>query len=467
MQQREQASASYSLQFGRLSAAYDSRQLTPSVVVRDALSRIEAARSSNPAWIHVFARDALLARAAKLEERRASGERLPLYGLPFAVKDNIDVAGEPTTAGCPAYRYVASKSAYAVERLERAGAICLGKTNMDQFATGLVGTRSPYGVCVNPFDSRYIAGGSSSGSAVAVALGHVSFALGTDTAGSGRVPAAFCNIVGVKPTRGLIGTSGVVPACRSLDCVSIFALTVEDASSVLKIAAGPDPGDAYSRSPAADAYAPHDAAPRCGIPRAADLQFFGDEVARRAFGRAIATLRSTGAELVEIDYAPFAEAARLLYEGPWLAERLAAIRTFYESFSDEMHPVVREIIGAGSRFSAVDVFRGQERLEALKKQTAEAWKRIDVLVVPTAGTIYLIDEVLAEPIKLNSKLGYYTNFVNLLDLSAVAVPSGWREDGLPFGITLIAPAFQDAMLAKWSARFHRADAPSTRESVRE
>jgi allophanate hydrolase len=461
MQRGPEASASYSLEFERLSAAYDSRHLTPSVVVRDALSRIEAAQSSNPAWIHVFARDALLARAENLEERRAGGESLPLYGVPFAIKDNIDVAGEPTTAGCPAYRYIATKTAYAVARLERAGAICLGKTNMDQFATGLVGTRSPYGACVNPFDSRYISGGSSSGSAVAVALGHVSFALGTDTAGSGRVPAAFCNIVGLKPTRGLISTSGVVPACRSLDCVSIFALTVGDASLVLKIAAAAYPDDAYSRSPRTNAHAPQERPLRCGIPRAADLQFFGDEAAKRSFQGATALLESVGAELVEIDYAPFAEAARLLYEGPWLAERLAAIRAFYESSSDDMHPVVREIIGAGRRFSAVDVFEGQERLHMLKKQSATAWEHMDVLVVPTAGTIYRVDEVLAEPIKLNSNLGYYTNFVNLLDLSAVAVPAAWREDGLPFGITLIAPAFQDAMLAQWSARFHRAFASST------
>ena len=459
MQGRSEDPPSHSLDFERLSAAYDARQLTPTAVVRDVLSRIEASQSSNPAWIHVFARDALLARAAELEQRRAHGERLPLYGAPFGVKDNVDVAGAPTTAACPAYRYIASSTAHVVERLEHAGAICIGKTNMDQFATGLVGTRSPYGACSNPFDSRYISGGSSSGSAVAVALGHVSFALGTDTAGSGRVPAAFCNVVGVKPTRGLVSTKGIVPACRSLDCVSVFALTVEDAGSVLRIAQEPDESDPYRRSSNQEVDGARHAFLRCGIPRAADLRFFGDEAAKIAFRRATETLESVGAELIEIDYAPFAEAARLLYEGPWLAERLAAIKTFYERSRDEMHPAVREIIGGGARFSATDVFEAQDRLQALKSESAETWQRVDVLVVPTAGTIYRIDQVAADPLRLNSNLGYYTNFVNLLDLAALAVPARFRDDGLPFGITLIAPALQDALLAHWGARFHRDCAP--------
>jgi allophanate hydrolase len=445
----------FSLDLSRLSAAYNSGELTPSAVVRDVLDRIEASGEANPAWIYVLPKDELLDRAAALEHRRASGERLPLFGVPFAVKDNIDVSGQPTTAACPAFSYIPAESAHAVERLEDAGAICIGKTNMDQFATGLVGTRSPYGACVNPFDSRYISGGSSSGSAVAVALGHVSFALGTDTAGSGRVPAGFCNIVGMKPTKGSIGMSGVVPACRSLDCISIFALTAGDAACVYEVMEGYDEGDPYSRH---DSFA---AKPvfnhvRCGVPRSADLEFFGDSVARRAFEHALETLKSLGAELVEIDYAPFAETARLLYEGPWVAERLAAIKRFFESCSDEMDAVVRKIIAGGVRFSAVDAFDAQYRLHALKSRCAEEWKRMDMLVVPTAGTIYRLEEIADQPIALNTNLGYYTNFVNLLDLAAIAVPAGFRKDGLPFGITLIGAALSDAALANWGSRFHRA-----------
>ena len=469
MQERRSAQLPYSVDLTRLSAAYDAGELTPTRVVADVLSRIAATREANPAWIHVMPHEMLAERAAVLEQRRAAGDSLPLYGVPFAVKDNIDVAGHPTTAACPAYSYVAGETAHAVERLTRAGAILVGKTNMDQFATGLVGTRSPYGACVNPFDARYIAGGSSSGSALAVALGQVSFALGTDTAGSGRVPAGFCNVVGLKPTRGLVSTHGVVPACRSLDCVSIFAPTVEDAAAVFEIARGYDAEDPYSRRPVIPAQAGiqngfrldprlRGGDVRIGIPRASDLEFFGDDQARRAFDRALDTLRALGADVVEIDYTPFAEVAGLLYEGPWLAERLAAIRPFFEASRDRVHPVVREIIAKGARFTAVDAFEAQYHLRRLARICDDTWKRIDMLLVPTAGTIYRVDEVLAKPFALNANLGYYTNFVNLLDLTAIAVPGAFREDGRPFGITLIAPAFGEAALAQWGARFHRAAA---------
>jgi allophanate hydrolase len=286
----------------------------------------------------------------------------------------------------------------------------------------------------------------------------VSFALGTDTAGSGRVPAAFCNIVGLKPTRGLISTSGVVPACRSLDCVSVFALTTEDAAAVLKIAAAVDANDPYSRSAPTRSEIGEEGRLRCGIPRSRDLRFFGDSAAERAFANAVANFEALGTALIEIDYAPFAEAARLLYEGPWLAERLSAIKGFYATSSDEMHPVVREIIGGGSRFSATDAFEAQTHLQSLKNLCSRAWTRIDALLVPTAGTIYRIAEIEADPVKLNSNLGYYTNFVNLLDLAAIAVPAPFREDGLPFGMTFIAPAFHDALLARVASRFHRAHA---------
>ncbi|HYC46988.1 MAG TPA: allophanate hydrolase [Burkholderiales bacterium] len=430
----------YSLGLMSLARAYASRGLTPARVVDHVLAEIARSAAANPAWIHVFAREALLERAAEIGRARARGERLPLYGVPFAVKDNIDVAREPTTAACPAFRYVARETAEVVKRLETAGAICIGKTNMDQFATGLVGTRSPYGACVNPYDARYIAGGSSSGSAVAVALGQVSFALGTDTAGSGRVPAGFCNIVGVKPTRALVGTRGVVPACRSLDCVSIFAQTVEDATAVLATAGSVRPEHVEGRT-----------ALRCGVP--SQLEFFGDAHAERAFDRALETLRSIGGDVVEVDFEPFLATARLLYEGPWVAERLAAIRSFFDKSSADMDPVVRQIIGGGARFSAVDVFEAQAELERLAGVCARVWDGVDALFVPTTGTIYRIDEVRADPIRLNSNLGYYTNFVNLLDLAAIAVPATFRDDGLPFGVTFIAPAFEDALLAQWGSRF--------------
>jgi allophanate hydrolase len=446
----------YSLDLERLSAAYKAHHLTPTTVVHDVLDAIDASQHTNPAWLHVVPREALAWHAAELEQRRARGEHLPLFGVPFAVKDNIDVSGQPTTAACPAFRYVASQTAHAVQRLEQAGAVCIGKTNMDQFATGLVGTRSPYGACVNPFDARYISGGSSSGSAVAVALGHVSFALGTDTAGSGRVPAGFCNIVGLKPTRGLISMHAVVPACRSLDCMSIFALTVKDVRLICDIATDHDERDPYSRADKLKPIAHTGSAVRCGVPRSSDLQFFGDKTAQRAFDRALRTVESLGAELVDIDYTPFAETGRLLYEGPWVAERLAAIKDFFESRSRDMHPAVREIIGGGSKYTASDTFEAQYRLEELKSLCAREWRRMDMLVVPTAGTIYRIAEVHANPITLNSHLGYYSSFVNLLDLAAIAVPAGFRDDHLPFGITLIAPALEDVKLAQWGSRFHHA-----------
>ncbi|MES2564273.1 MAG: allophanate hydrolase [Pseudomonadota bacterium] len=445
----------YSLDFSRLSRAYDAHSLTPRAVVSDIVAEIESTRSKNPAWIHVFAQDTLLARADDLERRRSQGETLPLYGIPFAVKDNIDIAGQPTTAACPAYRYLARETAFAVQRLEDSGAICIGKTNMDQFATGLVGTRSPHGACLNPFNDRYISGGSSSGSAVAVALGHVSFALGTDTAGSGRVPAGFCNVVGVKPTHGFLSTRGIVPACRSLDCVSIFALNVVDATRVREVAAEYDGDDPYSRRAGICSDAGMTRL-RCGVPRTSDLKFFDDAQARKAFDRARAQLERIGAELIEIDYSSFADTGRLLYEGPWVAERLAAIEPFFKASSAEINPVVRDIIAGGARYSAVDACNAQYRLRALERASAAQWSLMDMLMVPTAGTIYRIDEIAADPVHLNSNLGYYTNFANLLDLSAIAVPAGFRDDGLPFGVTFIAQAFEDARLAQWGERFHQA-----------
>jgi allophanate hydrolase len=449
----------YSLDLARLAAAYADGTLTPGAVVRDVYAAI-ASGGANPLWIHLIPQETVAARASALEKRRAAGARLPLFGAPFAVKDNIDVAGHPTTAACPAFSYVPGESAQAVRRLEEAGALLIGKTNLDQFATGLTGTRSPYGACFNPFNRDYIAGGSSSGSALAVATGVASFALGTDTAGSGRVPASFTNTVGLKPTRGLVSTRGVVPACRSLDCVSIVALTCEDARRAFEVARGFDPEDAFARAAPRDRFEGPSITTRfrCGIPRATQLEFFGDEAASSAFENARATLAGTGADIVEVDFEPFAEAARLLYEGPWVAERYAGLRSFVEQHADALLPVTREIILSARRWSAVDAFEAQYRLKSLERRCAAEWAQMDVLAVPSTGTIYTLDEIGAQPILRNSHLGYYANFVNLLDLAAVAVPGGFRPDGLPAGVTLIAPAHQDRLLAGLGARFHRAAA---------
>jgi allophanate hydrolase len=405
----------------------------------------------NPVWISLAPRTAALAQARQVEAH----PELPLAGATFAVKDNIDVAGIPTTAGCPAYAYTPSTSATVVQRLQNAGAILIGKTNMDQFATGLVGTRSPFGACSSVFDSRYISGGSSSGSAVAVAMRQVTFSLGTDTAGSGRVPAAFNNLIGVKPTRGLLSTAGVVPACRTLDCVSILARTCREAHAVWLVARGYDPGDPYSRLPRPG----DDAAPwlnasfRFGVPSPAHLEFFGDEEARMLYDQAVNKLQQIGGQRVEIDFPIFRSAAKLLYEGPWVAERLAAIQTFLREHAAEMNPVVQGIIASGKRYTAVETFEAEYRLRELCLAAAKEWSNMDVLVLPTTGTIYTHEQITAEPMKLNSNLGYYTNFVNLMDLAAVAAPAGFRTNGLPFGISHIGPAFSDEALLALADRY--------------
>jgi allophanate hydrolase len=441
-----------------LHSAYRYGQTSPTEQVEQFL-----VHRQEPAWTVVWIAsvdaDRLRQRARHLEERRRAQasvlERCPLYGILFAVKDNIDVAGMPTTAGCPAFAYTPERSALVVERLEAAGAILVGKTNLDQFATGLVGTRSPYGAVPNALQPAYIAGGSSSGSAVAVARGLVSFALGTDTAGSGRVPAGLNNIVGLKPSRGLVSTHGVVPACQSLDCVSIFALTVPDAAAVLQIVRGFDSTDPYSRQ----LDLALDICPtrfRFGIPTAEHLEFFGDTYAQANFAQSVSLLTSLGGDAVEVDFAPFIEAAALLYEGPWVAERLAGLSDFFACHANDMHEVVRTIIGGSTRYSAADLFAGKTRLEMLKKRVAPTLAAVDVLVVPTVPTVYTRTQVLAEPYHTNRNLGYYTNFVNLLDLAALTVPTGMRTDGLPAGVTLIQQAGSDLMLADLGTRLHAA-----------
>ncbi|MEJ0068394.1 MAG: allophanate hydrolase [Pseudomonadota bacterium] len=425
-----------------LQQAYQAGELDPVALAQALLGRLDRHRDER-IWISRFDDAGILEQARRL----AAGPRdLPLYGLPFAIKDNIDLAGLDTTAACPAFAYRPARSAPVVERLIAAGALPIGKTNLDQFATGLNGTRSPYGTPVNPINPAYLPGGSSSGSAVAVSAGLVSFALGTDTAGSGRVPAAFTNIVGVKPTYGLLSTEGVVPACGSLDCVSIFALTVDDGHAVLTAAA--DSAVGYPAAPPQ--------ALRYAVPRAGDLEFFGDTAAAAAFARALALLDAQGWQRIEIDFAPFREAAELLYGGPWVAERLAAIEPFYTSHPDALHPVTRTIIDGAARFSAVDVFRGLYRLEDLRRTTAPLWRQADLLVVPSAPTFYRLDAFAASPIELNNRLGIYTNFVNLLGYAALAVPGPWRADGLPAGITLIGPGGSDAQLAGAGRVVHEA-----------
>lgn len=432
-------SDSISLDLMTLHQAYIQGTLTPSDMVRELYQRLHR-QNGEATWIHLLDKCDVLARAQKLE---TMDHRPPLWGIPFAVKDNIDVAGLPTTAACPAYAYTPERSAVVVDRLLAAGAILIGKTNLDQFATGLVGTRSPYGACQNAFNPDYISGGSSSGSAVAVASGLVSFALGTDTAGSGRVPAAFNNIIGLKPSADRIPTEGIVPACKSLDCVSIFSLTTADAEQVLSVASG--------QPPAADGAISNF---RFGVPR--NTEFFGDSNNPTLFADAIQRLRSLGGSPVEIDFEPFLEVGHLLYEGPWVAERYAAIRPFFDADPEQLLPVSRGIIGRGRDFTAVDVFEASYRLAELRRRVEPTWDDIDLLLVPSSPSIYTIAEVEAEPVELNSKLGYYTNFVNLLGQCALAVPAAIRDDGLPFGVTLIAPNGHDSLLTDLGKRLHNA-----------
>jgi allophanate hydrolase len=438
-----------------LRAGFRRRAVSAAVLIDQVLACID--EWADPAlWISRPDEDSVRERAHELDAQAATDpefiERMPLFGIPFAVKDNIDVAGIPTTAGCPAFAYIPSETAPVVARLLVAGAILLGKTNLDQFATGLVGTRSPYGVPRNPFDPRFIPGGSSSGSAVAVAAGLVSFALGTDTAGSGRVPAAFNNIVGMKPSRGVLSARGVVPACRSLDCISVFALTAEDASVVFEVSNSFDPDDPLARQPDAPTKASFGPQFRLGVPARPELEFFGDDDAPQLFAVATRVLKEAGGALTEVQYAPFRDAGRLLYEGPWLAERLHSTEALLRDNREAVLPLTRSIIEAGRRYSALDAVRAQYQLAELRKTVDKIFAEIDVLLLPTAATAYEIAAVAADPLRINRDLGYYTNFVNLLDLAAIALPAGFNRAGLPFGISLIAPAFGDRALLDLGTR---------------
>lgn len=434
-------------------AAYENHETTPA----DLCSQLwEAAQNApNGIWIQLATRENLDEQLRVLAGK--SREDLPLFGVPFAVKDNIDVRGFATTAACEAFKDTPQRDAFVVQQLRDAGAICLGKTNLDQFATGLSGTRSPFGICRNALKSEYIAGGSSSGSAVVVALGLVSFALGTDTAGSGRVPAALNNVVGHKPTRGIVSMSGVVPACRSLDTISVFASTCDDAARVLAASAHFDESDAFARRVEKNGLDfPSLPVWKLGVPDAKSLQFFGDENAAQLFDDAISQARRLGAEIVEVDFAPFLEAANLLYEGPWVAERFRVVRELLQSQPDALLEVTRNVIEKGAQFSAVEVFENYEKLAALKRICDRAWHEVDAIFTPTIPRACTIEEMLSDPVSLNSNLGYYTNFMNLLDYCALALPAGFHPSGLPFGITIFATAQQDEPLLHFGARWQAA-----------
>ncbi len=440
------------LAISNLLTQYRSGALRPTELVDSIYQRLDVC--DDRVWISLVTPDEARARATELESLSPD---LPLYGVPFAIKDNIDVAGMPTTAACPPFAYTAIQSAPVVQRLLEAGAVLIGKTNMDQFATGLVGVRTPHGAPRNPFDERYVPGGSSSGSAVAVSIGLVSFALGTDTAGSGRVPAAFCNIVGYKPTRGMLSNRGTVPACRSLDCLSILALTCADVLTVTRLCAAFDAEDPFSRaSPRPDLMLEPASSFRFGIPRDDQMQFFGNGETPKLFDRAIQTMEALGGVAVTINYVPFSEAAGMLYGGPWVAERWAALGEFVTAHPEALHPVTRRILEGSKEYSAADVFQSAYELASLRRQAEATWKEIDVLLLPTTGTTYTIAEIEADPIALNTQLGYYTNFVNLLDCCGVAVPHGFTEEGLPFGVSLIAPAWGDGLALGIADRLHRA-----------
>lgn len=422
-------------------------------VAREALARIAAYDAVQPhAWIERPSPEAVLARARAVDAKLAAGAVMPLAGVPYAVKDNIDAAGLPTTAGCPAYAYRPDRSASVVERLEAAGAVLMGKTNLDQFATGLVGSRSPYGAPGCVFNRAYVSGGSSSGSAVAAGAGLVAFALGTDTAGSGRVPAAINNLIGLKPTKGRWSTRGLVPACRSLDCITVFTPDAADAALVDSVAAGYDAEDAYSRRDQAGP-PPLGEIFTFAVPRPDQLQFFGDLEAQALYEAAVTRLWAMGGRKVEVDIAPLLEAARLLYSGPWVAERTTAIEDLLRANPAAVHPVVRAILQGGFGVSGVETFKAFYALADHARAAEAIWSAADVLVLPTAPTIYRIAEVLAEPFALNANLGLYTNFVNLLDMSAIAVPAGFRANGTGFGVTLIGPAFADARLLALASRY--------------
>ena len=444
------------LTLATLQAGYRDGSLNPRHLVAEINQRCEQSSDHN-IWIHRLSPAELEPYLQRLEG--VAPDSLPLYGVPFAIKDNIDLAGVPTTAACEAARRIPEQSAFVVDRLIDAGAIPIGKTNLDQFATGLVGTRSPWGACKNSHDPEMISGGSSSGSAVSVALGLVTFSLGTDTAGSGRVPACLNNLVGVKPSIGLLSATGMMPACRTLDCMTIFALHSDDAHAVLTVAEGDDPADAYSRdNPFANSprhYGSQSGPLKLAVMKEEQLEFFGHEGYAQCYQQSLAQIADSGLELVEVDMAAFIEAAKLLYEGPWVAERYLATQPYIDQQPEALSDVTRTIIGGGAAPSARDAFSAQYRLKALRKQAQAVLDGADALLTPTTPRPYRIDEVQADPIRLNSHMGHYTNYMNLFDLAGVAVPTGFTDAGFPFGLTLVGEAFSDRRLLSIANRLQQ------------
>ena len=435
------------LDISSLQMAYRNGDTNPTAVVGEIVDRCGHLKEHN-IWISRLSWQQLLTYIDRLSE--LDPDNHPLWGIPFSIKDNIDLAGVDTTAACEAFRYQPQKSAVVVQRLIAAGAIPIGKTNLDQFATGLVGSRSPWGAGKNAFNKTNISGGSSSGSALAVALGLSSFSLGSDTAGSGRVPAAFNNLVGLKPSCGLLPATGMVPACRSLDCMSVFTLNTADANSVLSCVEGVDEDDSYSRqNPFKNSgrnYGRWQNPVVVGVLSPEDLEFFGDEAYANTYQQLLSSLSELGWQTVEIPFASFREAAQLLYEGPWVAERYLATLPLIDERPDALHEVTRNIISKGGEPKATQQFSAEYRLESLRKLAWRELEKCDCLMTPTAGRLFQIDEIESEPVKHNSQLGYYTNFMNLLDMSAVAVPAGFTSTNLPFGITLSHRAFSDRKL---------------------
>ena len=426
---------------------------------RDVIGHVKARIASRPAanaWIHVADDDRLRVATTELEQRHTAGEALPLYGVPFAVKDNIDVTGMPTTAACPDFSYMASRSAASVERLVRAGAICIGKTNLDQFATGLNGTRSPYGPCGSAGNPNYVSGGSSSGSGVTVGAGHVSFALGTDTGGSGRIPAGFNGIVGIKPTVGRVSSRGLVPNCPSLDCLSIFCQTVADGAELLSIIDGFDAADPYSRRTPSGGQPDLASAFRFGRLRPDQIECFGMVECASLYEAACQRLERIGGRALDVDFAPFAEAGQMLFDGPWIAERRASLEPFATEKSGSLLEVIAQVIVAADRYSAVDVFAGIRRLQQLRRRIEGLFADMDTFVVPTAPRPFTIEAMQSNPVELNNQLGYYSYGANLLDLCAVAVPNGVLSCGVPMGVTLLGPAWHDMKLCRLAERFERA-----------
>lgn len=453
---------SINLTLSGLKKHYLDDDFSPLELIKALLFANQEYNQHNPIWIHLLSETEAQPYIYALHDKNPN--ILPLFGVPFAIKDNIDLAGIATTAACPDFSYTAKSNAFVVEQLIKAGAIPLGKTNLDQFATGLVGVRSPepWGPCHNALNENYISGGSSAGSAVAVAKGLVSFSLGTDTAGSGRVPASLNNIVGLKPSRGLLSARGVVPACRSLDCVSVFALTSADANTVFDVASVFDAQDAYARPN------PYENSQRyfnpditkgnnvvIGVPAPEQLEFFGNSEAQQLFSHSLSILKKSGVKLVEIDFSPFTKAAKLLYEGPWVAERYLATQSLIESSPQSLLPVIHTIINKGKESSALDAFAAQYKLQAFQQLALQQLASVDAIATPTQGTAYTVAEVQNDPIQLNSNLGYYTNFMNLLDCAAVSLPTGFYQNGVGFGITLFHNAMSDKRLLSISAALQR------------